>query len=134
MFPYQELSDYLHKINKVASRCTKNSVKLAERSVRTDSIKESLSDIYDERDIHFYGSRVMRLANHYSDVDIFIGRNGGLEGCSKERASREIMRLTDIMAHSLAHSNEWTILRRLETATVPVATFLHHSTMMKCEF
>lgn len=94
-----------------------------------EEISDSLTDIlfnYDVR-VHFYGSRVIGIANPNSDLDIFIDVQGGPNLANKSayyhgRSQQEQINVLQTLEASFFRSRFWNVEKSgiLYNATVPI--------------
>lgn len=100
-----------------------------------NDIKRSLSRslCVPESKIHFYGSRVMGLANSESDLDIYIEMEDSFyKGLSKESQQRYL----DGFKVKLRTDNDWRNIVEVRDATVPILLldFVGNPSSIKCKW
>lgn len=96
------------------------------------NIKRSLSSLLnvETKDIHFYGSRVMGLANEGSDLDIYIDIEGSYHtGLAKEKQQLYLEKFK----HQLEPSTDWDVGIALRDATVPILYLVYIPKNIKCK-
>lgn len=129
LFPEEKLIDFFNRANKCVSRSKRNSQKLGNLA-NYEEIAESLLEKVKSAEVHFFGSRMMAIANHYSDLDIFVEVNNSFyHGLDQKVREQKIMSLVV----RLSKDSNWKFKICHLTAAVPVIRCFYIPLMKKCE-
>lgn len=124
-----KLVDFLDRINRSVVRATRNSRKF-ERKSRYDEIEYFLKSQVRSAEVHFYGSRMIGIANHYSDLDIYIEVGDTFaSGISRKLVQKHITQLK----RAMDRHDDWAVTIALLTATTPVLRCYYYPLGLKCE-
>ncbi|CRK93977.1 CLUMA_CG007503, isoform A [Clunio marinus] len=109
-FPYEKLENFLNRIHKAVNNARRNGFRYKKQS-RYEDIRE-IFEYYDLKP-YFYGSRVMGIAKHDSDLDIYM--NAGNVELNQTEAFKKVKKLAAL----LAKQDDWQVVIPLY-ARVPV--------------
>lgn len=97
-----------------------------------ESLKSLLSPRFGDIKIHFYGSRIIGVADESSDLDIFIDIGGkyysGFEVTQHDRMC------LDFIGKELSKSRQWTFLNKIPHARVPIIVAEFKELRLSCKF
>lgn len=126
----EQLNEFLDHADKAVKGAVRNSKRLV-NSVKYEVLEKDLKTMMAIRSVNFFGSRIMNLGNHYSDLDIFLR----FTSASAEELSRvEAVKKMFILKAKMASSPNWSVKIALYTATVPVLECFYKPLHLKCEF
>lgn len=126
--PNEELSSFLEKSDKITRKCVASSRSFL-KIERYEEIKNSLEAILFNSSVEFYGSRIMGIANHYSDLDMFISFKHSSDGISRNKAKEKIFLLKNCMKSN----PDWYVQHTWADASVPILRCVYIPNGLKCK-
>lgn len=130
-FPVEELCSFLERADKAVQNAVRNSKRFTKVDRYAVIERDLLQHVLRSSEIHFYGSRVIGLANHYSNLNIFVELDDEtyFEGLARSRQQEAIKSLKKL----LQRDPDWAVEIALLESTVPVLRCIYLPKHLKCK-
>lgn len=129
-FPVDEIQRFLESSSIAVNNANCDSKRLANMRLYEEVYYDLLAKVKSGV-IHFYGSRIMGLANPNSDLDVFIDLYGSFHTGNRHHIAQKLVK---VWRQKLQNDKNWSVKIALPEATVPVLRCIYLPKMLKCKF
>lgn len=129
-FPVDELERFFERSSTAVYNAKRNSKRFIKTS-RYEEVEDGLLAKMSNGEVHFFGSRIMGLANHYSDLDVYIDPNDSFYTGNPHYVAKKLIKEWE---KKMKNDQDWDVKIALQKATVPVLRCVYLPKMLKCKF